>query len=310
MNYLELCQRLHLELGIGQGGIGTKPDAVNGQSDKLLQIVTWINQAWTEIQLAQGKGAWRWMLDEATLETTAGTQAYNVASQRSIAVTSITRSGSTATVTFSVAHNLSTGDQLTIAGAVETAYNGTYPVTGVDATSVTYTVTGTPTTPATGTITATKVLPRFDEIWPFRARYSEPYILGHDVSLGVSNQQPIYYTPYTQFDGFYDRGDNLSQGRPIRFSVDNAGRLVLWPIPDAVYRLNIPYRKSVQELTTNADTPEMPEKFHMAIVYRAGMYYAGSTEANRVGPNFAGLYRTMYRKMCFEQLPDVIVGTR
>ena len=310
MTYLELCQRLHLELGIGQGSPGTKPSAVTGQADKLLQIVTWVAQAWQEIQLAQEKGAWSWMLDTCTLETTAGTQAYNVASQRSLSVSGITRTGSTAEITFTTDHYLSTGDQITVAGAVETAYNGTVTVTVSSTTTATYTVTGSPTTPATGTITATKVVPRFDRVWPYSARYSEPYILGYDESVGVTNQQPIYYRPYTEFAGFNDRGDNLVSGRPSIYSVDNAGRLVLWPVPDTVYRLTIPYKKSVQELAANGDIPECPEKYHMAIVYRAAMYYAGSTEANKVGPNFAALYRTMYRKMCMEQLPDVIVGVR
>lgn len=310
MTYLELCQRLHLELGIGQGPPGTKPTAVTGQADKLLQIVTWVDQAWQEIQLAQEHGCWRWMLADCTLETTAGTQAYNVASQRTLSVSGITRTGSTAEATFASDHYLSTGDVLTFAGAGETEYNITATVTVVSDTVVQYTVAGTPSTPATGTIAATKVVTRFDKVWPYAARYTEPYILGYDETVGVTNQQPIYYTPYSDFAGFYDRGDNLSQGRPVRYSVDNSGRIVLWPVPDAVYRLTVPYKKTVQELAADADIPECPSKFHMAIVYRAGMYYAGSTEANRVGPNFAGLYRTMYRKMCNEQLPDVIVGTR
>lgn len=72
-------------------------------------------------------------------------------------VVSITRSGSTATVTTGSQHGLTTGDSITIAGAVETAYNGTYTITVTSATAFTYTVAGTPSTPATGTITATTV---------------------------------------------------------------------------------------------------------------------------------------------------------
>lgn len=72
-------------------------------------------------------------------------------------VTSITRSGSTATLTFSADHGLtSKGHRLTIAGANEAEYNGTYNITVVNTTQISYTVSGTPATPATGTITATK----------------------------------------------------------------------------------------------------------------------------------------------------------
>jgi hypothetical protein len=72
-------------------------------------------------------------------------------------VQSITRSGTTATVTTTDPHHLNVGDSygLTIAGAVETAYNGGKSVTVTSATQFTYTVAGSPATPATGTITAT-----------------------------------------------------------------------------------------------------------------------------------------------------------
>jgi hypothetical protein len=68
-------------------------------------------------------------------------------------VTSITRSGTTATVT-QIAHGYSVTDKIIVAGANESAYNGTFAVASiVDADTYTYTVTGSPTTPATGTIT-------------------------------------------------------------------------------------------------------------------------------------------------------------
>ena len=68
---------------------------------------------------------------------------------------SITRSGTTATVTLGSAVNWQSGSIVTIAGAVETDYNGSFTITVTDSTHFDYEVTGTPTTPATGTITAT-----------------------------------------------------------------------------------------------------------------------------------------------------------
>jgi len=77
------------------------------------------------------------------------------------AVSSITRSGSTATVTLSGTpiDTYEDGDTVEILGAVETDYNGEFLITVItttpSATVFTYTVPGTPSTPATGTITAT-----------------------------------------------------------------------------------------------------------------------------------------------------------
>ncbi len=74
-----------------------------------------------------------------------------------ISVTSITRSGSTATVTLATtpATAYETGDTVEIEGANEGAYNGEFVITVTSPTVFTYTVVGIPTTPATGTITAT-----------------------------------------------------------------------------------------------------------------------------------------------------------
>ena len=70
-------------------------------------------------------------------------------------VTSITRGGSTATVT-ATSHGLVTGETVRIAGAAQTEYNVDAVITKIDANTFTYAVGGTPATPATGTITGRK----------------------------------------------------------------------------------------------------------------------------------------------------------
>lgn len=67
-------------------------------------------------------------------------------------MTSITRSGSTATATTAAAHGYTTGDEITIRGAVQSEYNGTFEITVTDTDEFTFTVSGTPASPATGTI--------------------------------------------------------------------------------------------------------------------------------------------------------------
>lgn len=70
------------------------------------------------------------------------------------AVTSITRSSQTATVTTTAVHGRTTGDYMTISGAVQTEYNITAQITVTSTTTFTYTVAGSPATPATGTVIA------------------------------------------------------------------------------------------------------------------------------------------------------------
>lgn len=70
-------------------------------------------------------------------------------------VTSITLSGTTATVVTATAHNLTDGDPVNIAGANQAAYNGIKVTSYVNSTTFTFETTAGTTTPATGTITAT-----------------------------------------------------------------------------------------------------------------------------------------------------------
>lgn len=70
-----------------------------------------------------------------------------------IAVASITRVGTTATLTTSVPHNLAGNIPITVTGANEPEYNVSNAVATITgASTLTYTVTGSPATPATGTI--------------------------------------------------------------------------------------------------------------------------------------------------------------
>ena len=88
--------------------------------------------------------------DSYTYDTTgSATIANNV-----VSVSTLTRSGTTATATTASDHNLASGLSVTIAGANETDYNGTYTITVTGLDTFIYTVAGSPATPATGTVTA------------------------------------------------------------------------------------------------------------------------------------------------------------
>lgn len=99
-----------------------------------------------------------------TLKTSAITLVYDFKTQlwytwttrtagASKSVTTLTSSGTTATAVCT-GHGNSDGDPVTIAGANEAGYNGTYNITYVDANTFTFEVVTGRTTPATGTITA------------------------------------------------------------------------------------------------------------------------------------------------------------
>lgn len=71
-----------------------------------------------------------------------------------ISVTSLTRIGTTVTGTTSSDHTFATGMTITIAGANESDYNGSFVITVTDTDEFQYEISTAPSTPATGTITA------------------------------------------------------------------------------------------------------------------------------------------------------------
>jgi type IV pilus assembly protein PilY1 len=74
----------------------------------------------------------------------------------SVNISSLTRTGTTASVTTAGNHGFTTGDSISIANATPDNYNGTFTVTVTDATHFTYPITEYPPTTATGTYTASK----------------------------------------------------------------------------------------------------------------------------------------------------------
>lgn len=72
------------------------------------------------------------------------TYALTMANLTAMTVSSITRSGGTATVTTSTDHNYTTSDEVLMAGAADSAYNGVKTITVTGGTTFTFTVAGTP----------------------------------------------------------------------------------------------------------------------------------------------------------------------
>ena len=70
------------------------------------------------------------------------------------AVTSLTRSGSTATATVNNHSVSGSGSYITISGANESAYNGTFVAYASSNSTFTFTISGSPPSPATGSVTA------------------------------------------------------------------------------------------------------------------------------------------------------------
>jgi len=145
-----------------------------------------------------------------------------------------------ASATTSTTHGYGDGDLVTVAGATQTQYNGTYTISYVDTTHFTYTPGSVPSaTPATGTITATGYTSGAFK-GKFYAGFSNSDIIqdssGNLYSVSTSTYQdnslPIdFHVRTALFDGgsnekkFYSRveviGDQVSTNLLLRYSSDD-----------------------------------------------------------------------------------------
>jgi hypothetical protein len=151
-------------------------------------------------------------------------------------VSSITRSSSTATVTTAASHGYSTGDWITIAGASQSGYNGTFQITVTAATTYTYDLGSlTPATPATGTITA-------------RLGY-----IKHWGKLRAANPNPGRYRPHTVRVTSYDRMRDLAETkvRAIDVAINKTEAELLTLVLDSLPAVAQPLRR---DFDTGADT--------------------------------------------------------
>lgn len=165
---------------------------------------------------------------------TAGGQQYNVTEGATIAtsvlnVLSITRSGTTATVTTDGTHNLSSFVPVTIVGADQPEYNVTnaaITVTGIN--TFTYEVSGAPITPATGTITSTATI---GVVTVISSSFGENTNLDPDTPLQL--QSPIANVDDTLYVTFSTVG-----GGSEKESTDNYKARYLEKIRDPVAHFN------------------------------------------------------------------------
>lgn len=105
-----------------------------------------------------------------------------------VAITSITRSASTATVTTTAAHGYSSNQYVRVSGADQPEYNVAAQITVTGASTFTYTVSGTPATPATGTI----IVNRLKQPMRWDGDFASNFAL---VSFGTISTPFIYMPP-------------------------------------------------------------------------------------------------------------------
>lgn len=145
------------------------------------------------------------------------------------------------------------------------------------------------------------------ETWYFDERTGMQDITGYRVSVGVADEQPLYFIPYKDFRRLYLRGTPQT-GRPNRFTINTQDELVLNPVPDEDYTLNIFYRRQAQEMTDPDDTPIIASSYHRVIKWRALLLLAQHDEAVIQRDLWADEYQRLYNALLDQNLPQLRFG--
>lgn len=145
----------------------------------------------------------------------------------------------------------------------------------------------------------------FDEVLPFHDRNGNRYITGYPLSDGVSATSLIYYEDYDVWRGFRDRG-TIPSGTPSNFTLAPDKSILLYPnAPNINFLLNFNYRRTIDVLSGDSDTPIFPERYHDAIAWRA-IYLWGLQRQNLNMYEMAKReYEATMDQLRREQLPEM-----
>lgn len=131
----------------------------------------------------------------------------------------------------------------------------------------------------------------------------------YNVSNGFGSEQRLAYLPYDTFRDLYQYGTmRTTQQMPVIFSVDPSKNFLLGPLPDGIYCVNGEGYALPTEMAADTDRPSMPSQFHMAIVWRALMYYGQYEAAPEAYSHGQNEYNRLMSKLYADQAPTITFG--
>lgn len=125
----------------------------------------------------------------------------------------------------------------------------------------------------------------------------------------IDNELILQQLDYRHFRDIYILGTTrATYGYPSAITVSPTKSLILaLPPEDTSYTVLGDYQKTPTAMSLDTDSPDMPERFHMAIVYR-GMMFAGFKEsASELIQLGVTEYKKLIESLEFDQLPNVTI---
>jgi len=130
------------------------------------------------------------------------------------------------------------------------------------------------------------------------------------VNADLSDETFLEHMRFPAFKDFWLFSSRRTvEGRPLNVATDNEMNLRIAPIPDQPYWLSFQAEAMAPDLVSNEDTPVFPERYHMAIVWKAlreyGMFEAAPEVVSRADTN---LTKALFN-LSLDQTDEVVVGS-
>ena len=131
----------------------------------------------------------------------------------------------------------------------------------------------------------------------------------YTTSAGYGSEIYLQNLEYNSFRDYYLLNiRRTTQARPIAISITPTRTLILGLVPNDIYTVNGEYYSDPIVLSLDADTPIIPSRFHMAIVYKAMVSYGMFESAGEVVSRGEKQYNEMIKRIERYQAPYVGMG--
>lgn len=129
------------------------------------------------------------------------------------------------------------------------------------------------------------------------------------VGQNYADEQLLNYMDFTTFRNLYQYGNmRTTYARPVVVSITPSKNLAFGSIPDEPYVIVGEYYTRPVEFSADLDVPNIPDRFHLMIVYRAMMFYGGFEAAPEVFQRGETEFKRLMSRLDIDQLSTPASG--
>lgn len=129
-------------------------------------------------------------------------------------------------------------------------------------------------------------------------------------SSALKDEMLAPYMAYATWRDLYQYGNmRTTYARPVVITITPDKQIGLGPTPDATgYTIDGEYFRAPYEMSADTDVPTLPDKYYLAIVYRAMMLYGAYESASEVYTSGETEFKKLFARMEIDQIVAVSFG--